>query len=135
MSHVLSLLPIRLDILLVRGKAAPLRATFAHPDTAVPYDITLDTITLTVRDGYTGAVLFTKSNAPGAHEDPENGVTVLDITAEAPEASRFRSLFSSMPEEMAAFLTENMPPKPQHSSWSFTGRHSTPSSSSRSMRG
>ena len=81
MSHVLSLLPIRLDILLVRGKAAPLRATFAHPDTAVPYDITLDTITLTVRDGYTGAVLFTKSNAPGAHEDPENGVTVLDITA------------------------------------------------------
>jgi len=80
-SNVVSLLPVRLDLLLVRGTANPLLVTLAHPETEAPYDITLDTIVLTVRDGLTGSVFLTKSNGPGSHSDPEAGQTILDLTA------------------------------------------------------
>jgi len=37
--------------------------------------------------------------------------------------------------EMSAFLIENRPPKPQHSSWSANATASTPSIARRSARG
>ena len=77
---VASLLPVDVDLLLTRGTDVRLRATLANRVTGAAYDITNDTITLTVRDGYTGAVFLTKSNAPGEHLDPEAGQTRFHLT-------------------------------------------------------
>lgn len=43
--------------------------------------ITTDTVTMTVTDGRGGSTVFSKSNAPGAHSDPDQGETVFAILA------------------------------------------------------
>lgn len=77
---VASFLPVRLDLLLVRATDNVIEVTLSNPNTGTAYDITSDTITLTVRDGYAGTQLFTKSNAPGSHTTPASGVTRFSIS-------------------------------------------------------
>lgn len=43
--------------------------------------ITTDTVTLTVKDSRGGAVVFTKSNAPGGHSNPAQGETIFAIAS------------------------------------------------------
>lgn len=78
---VTSLKAIRMDLLLTRNTDVRLEVLFQNPVTLVPYDLTNDTIKMTVRDGFTGAALFaTKVISPGSHSAPTSGLTRILLT-------------------------------------------------------
>lgn len=77
---ILALSPDCIDIVMPYGTDNELTAVLKDGDgKAVP--INTDTITLTVKDGRGGTLIFQKTNAPGAHTDPAQGETVFAIAA------------------------------------------------------
>lgn len=72
-------LPTEQNITVLRGTDNDLQFTIADASgTAI--DISLDTITFTGREGFAGPIRVPKkSNAPGTHTDPTNGVTTFKL--------------------------------------------------------
>jgi hypothetical protein len=68
------------DIILPYGTDNDLVAIVKDGDEkAIP--INTDTITLTVKDGRGGTLIFAKVNAPGSHANPAQGETVFSVSS------------------------------------------------------
>lgn len=72
-------LPIKQDIQVSRGTDNDQPFTIKDASGAV-IDITLDTVDFTVREGFAGPIRIPKkTNGPGQHTDPTNGITTFKI--------------------------------------------------------
>lgn len=72
--------PACVGLSLVRGTDNQLEVTITDGD-GKAIAINNDTVTMTVKEELGGALVWTKSNGPGAHSDPGLGQTIFEIDA------------------------------------------------------
>ena len=103
---VASLLPVRVDLLLVRGTDNAWRVIFAHPTTGVRYDITGDTIIFTARDGYGPNAALLVEKRVTTHSNAGQGETIIAVTraeiADAANAERDKTYQYAIRRKLAS---------------------------------
>lgn len=72
------LLPSVVDIHISQGSRETFEVVLL--DGYQPIDITLETVRFTVRDRPQGTTQLQKTNGPGSHSDPTNGLTDFTVT-------------------------------------------------------